>query len=541
MSEASVCVLALNGRRQIVKCTPNTTILQILEEVCKKQNLKSDDYDLKHHNKILDTTTTFRFSGLPNNAQLELVAATKTRLQSEVMLAVSLENGNRLTGNFSPNDNLFNILSKIYPECLEQGKSPVVIYTRREIYGQELAIVTLKSLGLTGGRAMIRVINKNPEELKIQANVAVPLPSKPIEEKPYVRKFQPLEETLPNHQSPIVTRRDSGSESDRSDTPKVEKIQKKQNVDLIKLAREKRKNNETLTSHVKDERSVPEKQKKTSKLENCVCTKKEIDDHMDCFEKCKEECNMETDEIKDDIIFLGKRNALLFSPETASAVPSEDLPDDFFDLTIDDAKKLLKDVKKELHNIENSPLLTSNLRNLEESKKQLRSLSIYKKTIIRIKFPERVVLQGTFAPSDTIRDVIEFIRDYLENKSLRFYVYSTPPKCILEESKRLIELGFVPGALIHFGTYEQGSKYFLRKDLKDKFTSNSVASLAAAKIRRENTRKCNVMDEDVDTYEMTKVTPMVVVNEGASTSSGITHERKIPTPTENIPKWFKPL
>lgn len=542
MSEASVCVLALNGRRQIVKCTPNTTILQILEDVCKKQNLKPDDFDLKHHNKVLDTSTTFRFSGLPNNAQLELVAATKARLQSEVVLAVSLENGDRLTGNFSPNENLLTILSKIYPECLEQGKSPVVIYTRREIYGQELATVTLKSLGLTGGRAMIRILNKNPEELKKQANVAAPLPSKPVEEKPYIRKFQPLEEQQPVYQPPTATKLDSGSESDKSETPQFEKIQKKQNVDLIKLAREKRKNNETLTSHVKEEKSVPEKQKKTSKFENCVCTKKEIEDTMDCSEKCKEECsNMETDEIKEDIIFLGTRNALLFSQETALSVPNEELPDDFFDLTIDDAKRLLRDVKKELHHLESTPLLTSTLRNLEESKKQLRSLNVYKKTVIRIMFPDRVVLQGTFAPSDTIKDVIEFVRDYLENRSLRFYVYSTPPKCILEETKRLMELGFVPGAVVHFGTYEQDLKCFLRKDLKDRFTSNSVASVAATKIRRENTRKCNAMDEDDDTYELPKSTPMVVVNEGASTSSGITHERKIPTPTENLPKWFKPL
>lgn len=113
---------------------------------------------------------------------------------------------------------------------------------------------------------------------------------------------------------------------------------------------------------------------------------------------------------------------MLFSLETAQAVPSENLPDDFFDLTIDDARKILRDVKKQRYNMENTPLMTSALRDLEDSKKQLRHLNKYKKAVIRIQFPDRTVLQGTFAPVDTIEDVMKFVREYLEDKSLNFYV-----------------------------------------------------------------------------------------------------------------------
>lgn len=113
---------------------------------------------------------------------------------------------------------------------------------------------------------------------------------------------------------------------------------------------------------------------------------------------------------------------MLFSLETAQAVPSEDLPDDFFELTIDDARKILRDVKKQRHNMDNAPLVTSAFRDLEESKKQLRHLNKYKKAIIRVQFPDRTVLQGTFTPVDTIDDVMKFVREYLEDKSLNFYV-----------------------------------------------------------------------------------------------------------------------
>lgn len=174
---------------------------------------------------------------------------------------------------------------------------------------------------------------------------------------------------------------------------------------------------------------------------------------------------------------------MLFSLETAQAVPSEDLPDDFFDLTIDDAKRIIRDVKRQQQNMANSPLMTSALRKLEDSKNQLRQLNKYKKAIIRIQFPDRTVLQGTFTPIETISDVIQFVREYLDDRSVQFYVYSTPPKEILEESKSLVQLGFVPGAMIHFGTDNVKSRNYLRKDLQDKFTSNSLASLAASRMR----------------------------------------------------------
>lgn len=113
---------------------------------------------------------------------------------------------------------------------------------------------------------------------------------------------------------------------------------------------------------------------------------------------------------------------MLFSLESAESVPSSELPDDFFELTIDDARKILRDIKQRRHDLENSQLRTAAMRGLEESKKQLRNLNRYKKSIIRIQFPNRTVLQGTFLPTDTVSIVTEFVREYLENKGSDFYL-----------------------------------------------------------------------------------------------------------------------
>lgn len=92
-----VTVLTPNGRRQNVKVQPNKTVLQvvnvkaqfinpsthasiyfqILDEVCQKHDFQSNEYDLRHHKRILDLTLMFRFTGLPNNAQLEMVKVLK--------------------------------------------------------------------------------------------------------------------------------------------------------------------------------------------------------------------------------------------------------------------------------------------------------------------------------------------------------------------------------------------------------------------------------------------------------------------------------
>lgn len=69
-----------------------------MEEVCAKHKFDASEYDLKHHKRIIDLTTTFRFSGLPNNAQLEMVEAQKKRQDCDVELVIQLPNGDRVDG-----------------------------------------------------------------------------------------------------------------------------------------------------------------------------------------------------------------------------------------------------------------------------------------------------------------------------------------------------------------------------------------------------------------------------------------------------------
>lgn len=239
-----------------------------------------------------------------------MVPALKIRNESDITLAVNLENGSRLIGNFSPNDTLLNVLNKLCPESMQQDKNPVVVYTRREMYGKELENVTLRSLGLTGGRAMIRVIHRSPEDLKIQANISAPLPSKPVEEKPYMRKLQRVpspprvEEKIPESRNDTETN-DKKEETEELQTP--QKFQKNHNVDILKLAREKRKSNDSSPLKTEEKRKTIERrtsmEEPKTKKEICKCRRDESME-VDCCGKCQEKCTNITESIEDEFVFV---------------------------------------------------------------------------------------------------------------------------------------------------------------------------------------------------------------------------------------------
>lgn len=100
----------------------------------------------------------------------------------------------------------------------------------------------------------------------------------------------------------------------------------------------------------------------------------------------------------------------------------EDLPDSFYDLTVNDLKLVLRDLKKVAAGNSEAPLLTEKLREIEDNNTMLRKIAQYKNCVIRIQFPSRYVLQGMFKPIDKISDVNEFIKNFLENPNKSFYL-----------------------------------------------------------------------------------------------------------------------
>ncbi|KAL4239835.1 Tether containing UBX domain for GLUT4 [Mactra antiquata] len=225
---AALQVLCPNGRRQNVKITPNSKLLQVLEDVCQKQKfLPTEDYKLVHGRTTLDLTLSVRYANLPNNAKLELVKAEKSRAETEVLIALQLESGDRLQHTFLPGTSLWEVLLhwENQPDSPHKGiltkidtdqspsVQPVCIYMREEITG-ELALkeTKLRSLGLTGGKAVLRLLHRQVSDETL-ATIATKIET---EKKKKARLEQSSIPSKPVPQTSPVSVNESSSKSSTS-------------------------------------------------------------------------------------------------------------------------------------------------------------------------------------------------------------------------------------------------------------------------------------------------------------------------------------
>lgn len=67
--------------------------------------------------------------------------------------------------DFLPSVSLYDIASSLAPKELEVYQNPTMLYMRHEIVGvSAMKDKTLRQLGLLGGRAVLRLLNKSEEQ-----------------------------------------------------------------------------------------------------------------------------------------------------------------------------------------------------------------------------------------------------------------------------------------------------------------------------------------------------------------------------------------
>ena len=96
-----------------------------------------------------------------------------------------------------------------------------------------------------------------------------------------------------------------------------------------------------------------------------------------------------------------------FSSGANALMPSKEDKDD-----PSDSRLLLRSLASRLKSggVEDAPLTTKALRDLEKAKKE----KVYARTIVRVRFPDRVCLQGFFHPRETVDDLYLWVSSCLE-------------------------------------------------------------------------------------------------------------------------------
>ncbi|GIY16386.1 tether containing UBX domain for GLUT4 [Caerostris darwini] len=529
-----VYVLCTNGRRETVRVTPNSSILQVLEEACKKQKINAMDFELRHHNRILDLSLPIRFANLPNNTLLEMRPASKSRADCLVTVALQLESGKRIEKDFSPSATIYDVVEqclKTESVNVEEIGEPVCIYMRQKIIGDAFKSTTLRSLGLTNGKASIRLMYRKLEVLEDQAHVSSPL-------KPAQTLQIGIWDSHENKPDPLVPEQtEKHSCVDDAVTEQNNSINEidmtaEQNSSVNETETENASHTEDCMKMHVDDTDSPMLDKNTSSYSEEESAPPATDFEVSLDQKSSMSINSDPQEdvIEEigDINYIGERHAVIYSLDDITDVKKADLPDEFFELTVNEVRYLFDSYQKERKQLENQPLITKDQRQRQIMEK----LARYNQTVIRVYFPERLVLQAVFQTTETVQTVQDFIQNYLENKNSNFYLYITPPKAKLNPSKTLLETMLIPAANIYFGCETQYPNY-LMGNLRDQLSDPRAAALAASESRKESSNNSQNIEENVNS--ITVESKIENINTAA-----ITTPYQPPTESKGkVPKWLK--
>lgn len=138
------------------------------------------------------------------------------------------------------------------------------------------------------------------------------------------------------------------------------------------------------------------------------------------------------------------RNLQVLLP--SQAAKQVDLPPAFFNMTADELKK---EQQMRTEAIERSMMLRTKAMREKEEKREMRK---YRYAVIRIRFPDGVLLQGTFSVYEKLEAVNKFLRENLFNEDLPF-ILTTPIGHQLSDEdadKTLTDLRLVPAAILTF-------------------------------------------------------------------------------------------
>uniref|UniRef100_A0A8C2MMP9 ASPSCR1 tether for SLC2A4, UBX domain containing n=1 Tax=Cricetulus griseus TaxID=10029 RepID=A0A8C2MMP9_CRIGR len=379
--------------------------------------------------------------------------------ENMVRIALQLDDGSRLQDTFCSRQTLWELLSHFVQtrERLQHlgERTPVCVYMRDEVTGRTaLQNTTLQSLGLTGGSATIRFVIKQCDTVGKQEPIAVrsKAPGSPISSMSADQaSSSPL---LPlnsgefsrgdlNHQGDANTSEASlGSGPKPADAQTKQSTKESASAPFVPFSGGGQRlggpsgSLRSLTSHsAKSLKSSsgsggPSKPKKS---------------------KPGEEPQQEPEPPVD-------RDPVVCHPDLEDLLqpwPAE-VPDEFFEVTVDDVRRRLAQLKSERKRLEEAPLVTKAFREAQMKEK----LERYPKVALRVLFPDRYILQGFFRPSETV---------------------IAPPKMVLDDhTLTLFQANLFPAALVHFGAEEPAGLY-LEPGLLEHTVSPSAADVLVAR------------------------------------------------------------
>ncbi|XP_013086284.2 UBX domain-containing protein 6-like [Biomphalaria glabrata] len=136
------------------------------------------------------------------------------------------------------------------------------------------------------------------------------------------------------------------------------------------------------------------------------------------------------------------RDLKIFHPSKSAA--SFEIPDEFYAISPEELKK--EHQRREEAAEKLGMLRTKAMRERDEQ----RELRKYRYVLLRVKFPDGILLQGVFRAQESMKQVYQFVRENLVNDWMPFHLTSGTNNKLEEGDMTLAELGLAPAAVVHF-------------------------------------------------------------------------------------------
>ncbi|NXE97723.1 UBXN6 protein, partial [Menura novaehollandiae] len=134
------------------------------------------------------------------------------------------------------------------------------------------------------------------------------------------------------------------------------------------------------------------------------------------------------------------RQLTLFQPSAAAA--RFELPHDFFSLT---AEELRREQRLRTEAVEKASMLRTRAMREKEEQREMRK---YNYTLLRVRFPDGYILQGTFYARESVSVLYNFVREALRDDWLPFELLGPGGLKLTDENLAFNECGLVPSALL---------------------------------------------------------------------------------------------
>ncbi|KAF7232148.1 hypothetical protein EG68_07383 [Paragonimus skrjabini miyazakii] len=512
----SIIVQYPSGHKMSVDIAANKPLIKALETACLQRSLDPSKHSFVYKRRPVDLSATFRFSGLVNNACVDLVpnendSGTQDE-STEIRVCFRLDMGQRFVWIGCSHSSLWSILNDLataHPEIAKFIGSPddsssrdlpSVVYLQEQVIGAEnLRTTTPADLGILRGSALLQLHRLSPGLSVTSSNS--------VTNNPDVQPIAMVSTPPSHHYPPSLTIDQPMSVCDEQNEPiqihlnplpSIDTASENQFVSPFSVFAERPSQSafgqpEQPPNYQHRASEQPKtlgallgiSLDRSSSSDYTVQPSRVVNPFVD-FKFPSETVGMDlrTNDSDGDLFSNESkvnRESVAFrlvrthsNSSSGGAHTSDDIPDEFFNHTEEDIRNILRAYRSEWTN--GQPLQTAAMRKSARDQMYRK----YPRAIIQFHWSDGVVVQACFDPRERVSALYQFVKEIIQFPEIEFQLYTTPPKFVLKDKTvNLIDANLVPMAKVYFsGKSTKADDALLPELLSSAIAENVTAARA---------------------------------------------------------------